>query len=65
MKKTSNGDGAAKLSMPCPFCDRPAAVKLCAGATPTYYWRCECQARGFFPEAHFRALDRAKKISMN
>jgi hypothetical protein len=64
MKKETNGS-AAKLSMLCPFCDRLAAVKLCAGSAPTYYWRCECQARGFFPEEHFRALDRAKKISLN
>jgi|GEM_PF-4662471 len=66
MKKEA--DGKAHLAMPCPFCDRPASVKLCKptqGKETVYFWLCECKARGFFPERHFKALDRAKKISLN
>lgn len=55
-----------KLYMPCPFCGGEAAVKLCRSesADKTYYWACTCDARGFFPDKHFRALDQAKKISI-
>ena len=56
------------MAMACPFCDAPANVKACKGdgrgaAGQDYYWRCSCGSRGFFPESHFKALDRQKKIS--
>lgn len=59
---------AARLSMACPFCDEPASVKACKGdgrgaKGQDFYWRCACGARGFFPDAHFKALDKAKIIS--
>ncbi len=58
----------ARLSMACPFCDEPAMVKACRAGTrgaigQDWYWRCVCGSRGFFPDAHFKALDRLKKIS--
>ncbi len=67
-RKTKNKD-AAKLSMKCPFCDEQSMVKACIntgrGAVgQDWYWRCPCGARGFFPDAHFRQLDKAKKISI-
>lgn len=60
---------AARLSMPCPFCDDPAMVKAChpgsRGAKgQDWYWRCDCGARGFFPDAHYRQLDKLKKIAI-
>lgn len=63
-KKETTG---ARLSMSCPFCDEPAMVKACKGEGrgahgQAWYWRCTCEARGFFPDVHFRALDKAKKI---
>jgi len=66
MKKQQNQ--AARLEMACPFCDDPANVKSCKGtgrgaSGQDWYWRCNCGARGFFPEKHFQALDKAKKIS--
>lgn len=68
MAKTKTKD-AARLSMACPFCDKPAMVKAChpgiRGAKgQDWYWRCECGARGFFPHAHYQVLDRHKKISI-
>lgn len=66
MTTNKKADGA-RLSMPCPFCDDPALVKACRGESrgakgQAWYWRCNCGARGFFPEEHFRRLDRLKKI---
>jgi hypothetical protein len=55
----------AKLEMPCPFCGDPARVKPCKekpGKPGMFYWYCECQARGFFTDSHFKALEKAKKI---
>lgn len=55
----------AQLMMPCPFpfCEGTAKLKPCKGKRSTYYWCCDCQACGFFPEAHFRELDKLKQIS--
>lgn len=58
----------ARLAMACPFCDDPANVKACAGTArgaggQDWYWRCNCGARGFFPDSHFKRLDKLKKIS--
>lgn len=66
MSKRPNKD-AARLSMKCPFCDEPALVKACRAGTrgatgQDYYWRCNCNARGFFPDQHFKQLDRMNKI---
>lgn len=68
-KKTDKREGA-RLSMACPFCDEPANVKACKGdgrgaAGQDWYWRCICGSRGFFPDAHFKALDKLKKISFH
>lgn len=65
MKQTTTG---ARISMPCPFCGKPAMVKACKnegrGAKgQAWYWRCVCEARGFFPDEHFKRLDKLKKIS--
>lgn len=66
MPKTPVG---ARLSMACPFCGDPAHVKACRTgglrSTPgqDWFWRCACGARGFFPDSHFRELDKRKKIS--
>ena len=59
---------ATRMSIPCPFCGDPAMLKACAnegrGAKgQAWYWRCPCEARGFFPDGHFKRLDKAKKIS--
>jgi len=57
---------ASKLRMPCPFCGDPALVKACKekpGKGPMFYWRCDCDASGFFTLAHYKALDQGKKIS--
>lgn len=67
-KKKENREGA-RLAMACPFCDEPAIVKACKGdgrgaAGQDWYWRCGCGSRGFFPDAHFKALDKLKKISI-
>ena len=43
-----------------------AVVKQCntaPGKPGSYFWACVCDARGFFPEEHFKELDRLKKIS--
>lgn len=66
MKKTKSTTGA-KLSMPCPFCGDHARVKVCKvaeGKAPAYHWMCECRARGFFTETHYRELDKLKKLSV-
>lgn len=68
-KKTEKREGE-RLSMACPFCDEPANVKACKGdgrgaAGQDWYWRCICGSRGFFPDAHFKALDKLKKISFH
>jgi hypothetical protein len=71
MKTKTEPNGSGKLSMPCPFCDQPALVKLCKpSANPStkgihWYWQCPCEARGFFPDAWYKKLDKAKKISLN
>jgi len=55
-----------KYSMACPFCGAEAEVKRCntaPGKPGSYFWACVCDARGFFPEEHFKELDRLKKIS--
>jgi hypothetical protein len=68
MAKATTGQ---RISMPCPFCDEPAMVKACLGNKirgakgQDWYWRCACNARGFFPDQHFRRLDKLKKISFN
>ncbi len=68
--KMKKKDKAGALSMACPFCDEPALVKACKGKLirgakdQAYYWRCGCKARGYFPESHFKQLDRLKKISI-
>lgn len=58
----------AQLRITCPFCDEPALLKACKGdgrgaAGQDWYWRCACGSRGFFPDGHFRKLDKLKKIS--
>lgn len=67
MKKSTTG---ARISMPCPFCNDPAMVKACKGdgrgaKGQDWYWRCACNSRGFFPDAHFKRLDKLKKISFS
>lgn len=62
-----NTTTGARLSMECPFCAEAAMVKACKnegrGAKgQAWYWRCPCEARGFFPDAHFKRLDKLKKI---
>lgn len=74
MTTAAKKNGAGVPRMPCPFCDQPAKVKLCKpsanktapeGVQVWWYWQCECQARGFIPDSHYRQLDKAKKISFN
>jgi len=69
MGKKSTTDDAARLSMDCPFCDEPAMVKGCRPGTrgaigQDWYWRCICGSRGFFPDAHYRQLDKMGKIKL-
>lgn len=64
-KREANGP----LCMECPFCGKAASIKACVGQSrgakgQAWYWRCACQARGFIPDEHFRALDRLRKISI-
>ncbi len=67
MAKTTTG---ARLAMACPFCGEAAMVKMCkqgglrASPAQAWYWRCSCEARGFFPDEHFKRLDKLKKISI-
>jgi|CXWL01.1.fsa_nt_gi hypothetical protein len=66
LKKTPG----ARLSMACPFCGEQAKVQACKGKLirgakdQAYYWRCTCMARGYFPDAHFKRLDKLKKITI-
>lgn len=63
---------APKLSMNCPFpfCDGFATVQACKGKKirgakhQDYYWLCDCQAKGYFTEEHYKRLDKSKKISI-
>lgn len=65
-KKISN------VRMPClfGFCDGLANVQACKGKKirgarhQDYYWLCECKAKGYFTEEHFKRLDKERKISI-